>query len=307
MSAPIEVDIDGRHVRLTNLDKVLYPSGFTKAEVVDYHARIAPVAVGHLAGRCITFRRFPDGTDAAGFFEKRCPQHRPDWVGVALGPGDRRGGIHYCRIDEPAAMVWAANLAAIELHAPMATADDLDTPRALVFDFDPGPGTGIGECCQVALAVAGVLDTVDLTGYCKTSGSKGMQMYVPLNTPGVTHEGAANFALAVGQVMERQFANDTSTSLGVTTVMAKDARPGKVFVDWSQNAQHKTTIAPYSLRARREPTVSTPLSWDEVSNGADGLVELRFEASRVLTRVEELGDLFAPVLTVEQELPRPTG
>jgi bifunctional non-homologous end joining protein LigD len=304
VAAPIEVDIAGRRVRLTNLDKVLYPSGFTKAEVVDYHARIAPTAVAHLAGRCITFRRFPDGTDADGFFEKRCAQHRPDWVEVALGPGDRRGGIHYCRIEDAAAMVWAANLAAIELHAPMALAADLDTPRTLVFDFDPGPRTAIAECCQVAVGVAAVLDAVGLQGWCKTSGSKGLQMYVPLNTPGATHEGAANFALAVGQVMERQFSGDTAT-VGVTTVMAKEARPGKVFVDWSQNAHHKTTIAPYSLRAREQPTVSTPVSWSEVSDCADGTVELRFEAGDVLERVEAMGDLFAPVLTVEQELPQP--
>jgi bifunctional non-homologous end joining protein LigD len=304
VAAPIEVDIAGRQVRLTNLDKVLYPSGFTKAEVVDYHARIAPTAVAHLAGRCITFRRFPDGTDADGFFEKRCAQHRPDWVEVALGPGDRRGGIHYCRIEDAAAMVWAANLAAIELHAPMALAADLDTPRTLVFDFDPGPRTAIAECCQVAVGVAAVLDAVGLQGWCKTSGSKGLQMYVPLNTPGATHEGAANFALAVGQVMERQFSGDTAT-VGVTTVMAKEARPGKVFVDWSQNAHHKTTIAPYSLRAREQPTVSTPVSWSEVSDCADGTVELRFEAGDVLERVGAMGDLFAPVLTVEQELPQP--
>ena len=304
MAAPIEVDIEGRQVRLTNLDKVLYPSGFTKAEVVDYHARIAPVAVAHLAGRCLTFRRFPDGTDSDGFFEKRCAKHRPDWVEVALGPGDRRGGIHYCRIENAAAMVWAANLAAIELHAPMALAADLDTPRTLVFDFDPGPRTAIVECCQVAVGVAAVLDSIGLQGWCKTSGSKGLQMYVPLNTPGATHEGAANFALAVGQVMERQFVGEAAT-VGVTTVMAKEARPGKIFVDWSQNAHHKTTIAPYSLRAREYPTVSTPVSWSEVSDCADGAVELRFEAADVLERVETLGDLFAPVLTVEQELPRP--
>jgi len=304
MAAPIEVDIEGRQVRLTNLDKVLYPSGFTKAEVVDYHARIAPVAVAHLAGRCITFRRFPDGTDADGFFEKRCNKHRPDWVEVALGPGDRRGGIHYCRIEDAAAMVWAANLAAIEMHAPMALAADLDAPRAVVFDFDPGPDTAIAECCQVAVGAAAVLDAVSLSGWCKTSGSKGLQMYVPLNTPGATHEAAGNFALAVGQVLERQF-DGNDVPVGVTTVMAKDARPGKIFVDWSQNSHHKTTIAPYSLRARDQPTVSTPVSWDEVSDCADGLVELRFEAGEVLERVERSGDLFAPVLSVEQEVPAP--
>ena len=293
----VEVEIDDRTVRLTNLDKVLYPSGFTKAEVVDYHLRIAPTIIPHLAGRCITFRRYPDGTDKEGFFEKRCPSHRPEWVPVALGPGDRRGGIEYCRIEEPAAMVWAANLAAIELHAPMALAADLDTPRILVFDFDPGPKTSIVECCEVALGVRDVLAAVDLEGWCKTSGSKGLQLYVPLNTEGPTHDATADFALAVGQVMERQMKGR------VTTVMAKAERPGKVFIDWSQNAHHKTTIAPYSLRARPEPTVSTPVTWDEVESCAAGDAELRFEAADVLARVDELGDLFAPVLTTEQQLP----
>jgi bifunctional non-homologous end joining protein LigD len=301
MAAPVEVEIDGRTLRLTNLDKVLYPSGFTKAEVVDYHARIAPWIIPHLAGRCLTFRRYPDGTDHDGFFEKRCPSHRPEWVPVALGPGDRRGGIEYCRIEEPAAMVWAANLAAIELHAPMALAEDLDVPRALVFDFDPGPKTSIVECCEVALGVRGVLESVGLDGWCKTSGSKGLQMYVPLNTPGATHRGAADFALAVGQVMERQMRGR------VTTVMAKSERSGKVFIDWSQNAHHKTTIAPYSLRARPSPTVSTPVSWDEVERCAAGKEDLSFESGEVLERVDRGGDLFAPVLSVEQELPVPRG
>lgn len=297
MAASIEADVDGRTVRLTNLDKVLYPSGFTKAEVVDYHLRIAPTIVSHLAGRCITFRRYPEGTDREGFFEKRCPSHRPEWVPVALGPGDRRGGIDYCLIEDAAAMVWAANLAAIELHAPMALAADLDTPRTLVFDLDPGPRTSIVDCCELALGVRSVLDAVQLRGWCKTSGSKGLQLYVPLNTAGVTHAAAADFALAVGQVMERQLPGR------VTTVMAKEARAGKVFVDWSQNAHHKTTIAPYSLRARASPTVSTPVTWDEVEHCASSGNPLRFEAAEVLARVAELGDLFAPVLTERQQLP----
>ena len=179
MSAGVEIDVEGRHLSLSNLDKVLYPNGFTKAQVIDYMARIAPVAIPHLTGRALTFRRYPDGTDTPGFFEKRCPGHRPDWVDVALGPGDRKGGIEYCRIDETAAMVWAANMAAIEIHAPMALADDLDTPRALVFDFDPGAPATIVECCQIAVAARDVLDAVGLQGWCKTSGSKGLQMYVP--------------------------------------------------------------------------------------------------------------------------------
>ncbi len=297
MSPPTVIEVEGRQVTLTNLDKVLYPSGFTKAEVIDYFVRVAPVATQHLAHRCITFRRFPDGSDSEGFFEKRCNRHRPEWVPVSLGPGDRRGGIEYCRVEDTATMAWAANLAALELHAPMAYASDLDTPRTLVFDFDPGPQTSVVECCQVALAAQGVLDSVGLRGWCKTSGSKGLQMYVPLNTPTVTHQGAADFALAVGQVLERQLVGR------VTTVMAKVERPGKVFVDWSQNAHHKTTIAPYSLRARDRPTVSTPVTWDEVDACASGDVELVFESADVLERVAAMGDLFAPVLTIEQELP----
>jgi bifunctional non-homologous end joining protein LigD len=295
----VDVDIGGRHLRLSNLDKVLYPSGFTKAQVVDYMARIAPVAIAHLTGRALTFKRFPDGSDTPGFFEKRCPGHRPPWVEVALGPGDRRGGIEYCRLDEVASLVWAANMAALEIHAPMALAGDLDTPRSIVFDFDPGAPATIVECCRTALAAREVLDAVALVGWCKTSGSKGLQMYVPLNTTGATHEGAADFALAVGQVLERQLPGH------VTTVMAKAERPGKVFVDWSQNAFHKTTIAPYSLRARPEPTVSTPVTWDEVAACAAGDLELRFVSDEVLARVERHGDLFAPVLTVEQQLPTP--
>jgi bifunctional non-homologous end joining protein LigD len=297
MSDSVETEIDGRTLSLSNLDKVLYPSGFTKAQVIDYMARIAPVAIPHLTGRALTFRRYPDGTATAGFFEKRCPGHRPPWVDVALGPGDRKGGIEYCRIDETAAMVWAANMAAIELHAPMALAADLDVPRALVFDFDPGAPATIVECCAVALAVRDVLAAVHLVGWCKTSGSKGLQLYVPLNTPSATHDGAADFALAVGQLLEKQQPKQ------VTTVMAKAQRPGKIFIDWSQNAFHKTTIAPYSLRARPEPTVSTPVSWDEVEACASSDVELRFTSDDVLARVEEHGDLFAPVLTEEQELP----
>ena len=296
-SSPTVVSVDGREVRLTNLDKVLYPSGFSKAEVVDYHARVSPWAVPHLAGRCITFRRFPDGVDGESFFEKRCNRHRPEWVPVALGPGDRRGGIEYCRVEDTATMVWAANLAALELHAPMALAADLGEPRAVVFDFDPGPRTSIVECSRIALATRSVLDAAGLEGWCKTSGSKGMQMYVPLNTAGVTHTNAADFALAVGQLLERQMPD------AVTTTMAKAARPGRIFVDWSQNAHHKTTIAPYSLRARPRPTVSTPVTWDEVQQCADGEADLVFESHDVLRRLDELGDLFEPVLSVEQHLP----
>jgi bifunctional non-homologous end joining protein LigD len=300
-STKVEVDVHGRRLSLSNLGKPLYASGFTKGEVIDYYARIADVMVPHLAHRCLTLKRFPDGTDGHGFFEKRCPKHRPDWVPVALGPSDRRGGIDYCRIEEPAALVWAANLAAIELHAPMARADDQDHPRAVVFDFDPGPQTDISDCSTVALRVREILLSVDLDGWCKTSGSKGMQLYVPLNGGDATHEAAANFAKAVGAVLMQQ------TPDLVTTVMAKAERPGRIFVDWSQNAFHKTTIAPYSLRARPEPTVSTPVAWDEVEQCAAGATDLRFDAGDVLARVADHGDLFEPVLANRQTLPSGQG
>lgn len=293
------VHVDGRELSLSNLRKVLYPLvGTTKAEVIEYYARIAPVMIPHLAGRCITLKRFPDGVEHDGFFEKRCPQHRPQWVGTAVGPGDRNGGIGYCRLEEPAALVWAANMAALELHVPMALAVDLDTPRAVVFDFDPGAPAAMRECCQVALWVHDVLAAVGLRGWAKTSGSKGLQLYVPLNGP-CTHERAADFALAVGQLLERQHGDQ------VTTTMAKAVRPGRIFVDWSQNARHKTTIGVYSLRARPEPTCSTPVTWDEVRACAGGGPELRFTWRDVLARVDEHGDLFAPVLTTVQALPSP--
>ena len=292
------IEFAGRTLKLSNLDKVLYPeAGFVKAQVIDYYARIAPVLVPHLAGRCTTLRRFPNGVDQASFFEKRCPKHRPAWVEAAVGPGDRNGTIEYCLFDEPAALVWSANLAAIELHAPMARAADLENPLTLVFDFDPGAPAAMRECCQIALLVRDLLGAVDLSGWCKTSGSKGLQLYVPLNVSGTTHEHAASFALAVGQLLERDHPRR------VTTTMAKAERPGKVFVDWSQNARHKTTVAPYSLRARPQPTVSTPVSWDEVEVAADGRADLVFLTDDVLARVEANGDLFAPVLSVEQHLP----
>src|SRR3954462_10633922 len=276
MSGGTVVKVGKREISLSNLDKVLYPeTGTTKGEAIEYYAKIAPVMVRHLAGRCITLKRFPNGVNTTGFFEKRCPKHRPSWIPTAVGPGARDGDIGYCRFDEPAALVWAANMAALELHVPMAASDDLDTPLAMVFDFDPGAPAAMKECCEVAMWVREVLAAVDLEGWCKTSGSKGLQMYVPLNTPGLTHQGAADVALAVGQLLERQLQGR------VTTVMAKAKRPGKVFVDWSQNAHHKTTIAPYSLRAREQPTVSTPVAWHEVEACADRQLELRFTSDDV--------------------------
>lgn len=292
------VEVEGHTLSLSNLDKVLYPAvGFTKGQVIDYYARIAPTLLAHLGDRGLTLRRFPNGVEGTSFFEKRCPKHRPDWVGTALGPGDRGGPIGYCVLDTVAAVVWAANLAALELHAPMARAADIESPTLVVFDLDPGEPAAMTECCQVALDIREVLAALDLQCWPKTSGSKGLQLYLPLNSP-ATHDEAKDFALAVAQLLEKR------QPKRITSEMTKAIRPNKVFIDWSQNSRHKTTIGVYSLRARPYPTVSTPVSWPEVEAAADGSLELRFLADDVLERVADLGDLFAPTATLVQSLPR---
>lgn len=295
-SKTTSVEIGGHTLALSNLDKVLYPeAGFTKGAVIDYYVRIAPVMLPHLADRCVTFRRFPNGVDKQSFFEKRCPSHRPDWVDTARGPGDRSGEIDFCLLEEPAALAWAGNLAALELHTPMARASDLRNPSMVVFDLDPGPPAGMQACAAVALDIRDTLDGLGLRVFPKTSGSKGMQIYLPLNTSH-TEDQARSFALAVAQILEKHHPDH------VLTNMKKELRVGKVFVDWSQNAGFKTTVCAYSLRARPTPTVSTPLHWREVEEAAGGM-PLSFDAHDVLERVDEYGDLFAEVATLEQRLP----
>ena len=290
------VEIDGHRLKVSNLAKVLYPTtGFTKAEVIDYYVRVADAMLPHVAGRGVTLRRFPDGVDGTNFFEKRCPGHRPDFVDTYLGPGDRSGGIEYCALDSRPALAWAANMAALEIHAPMALGADIESPQLCVFDLDPGPGAGMTECARVGLAIRDVLDGLGLELLAKTSGSKGLQLYVPLNSPH-THDHTSSFAHAVAQVLEKHRPDE------VTSTMAKKVRKNKVFIDWSQNSRHKTTIAVYSLRARPEPTVSTPVTWDEVSDAADEAA-LSFTAPEVLARIDRLGDLFAPAASLEQALP----
>lgn len=294
------VGIDGHELKVSNLDKVLYPDAhFTKAEVIDYYVRIAPAMLPHLQGRGVTLRRYPNGVDGTSFFEKRCASHRPEFVKVALGPGDRNGGIEYCVLDDAASLAWAANMAALEVHAPMARAVDIDIPTMVVFDLDPGPPATVTECARVALDIRELLEPLGLELFAKTSGSKGLQLYLPLNTA-ATHEGASGFALAVAQLLEKHH------PARVVSAMTKSLRTGKVLIDWSQNSRHKTTVAAYSLRARPQPTVSAPVSWDEVGDAADG-GPLSFTAPEVLDRVEALGDLFAATATLEQELPAPSG
>ena len=297
-STSTTVEVDGRQLKLSNLDKVLYPEvGFTKGEVIDYYTRVAPTMLAHIADRGVTLRRYPNGVDEKSFFEKRCASHRPTWVPVALGPGDSGGPIEYCRLDTRAALTWSANMAALEVHAPMARCDDIETPTMVVFDLDPGAPADIRDCCEVATWITDVLAGLDLQVWPKTSGSKGLQLYLPVNQPGITHEQASSFALAVAQALERHHGDR------VTSTMKKEARGGKVFIDWSQNSRHKTTVAPYSLRARSLPTVSTPVSWDEVEACAAGENHLVFTTADVLERVDEHGDLFAEVLTVVQTVP----
>jgi bifunctional non-homologous end joining protein LigD len=294
----LDVVVEGRRLSVSNLDKVLYPAvGFTKAEVLDYYARIAPVLLPHLGDRAVTLRRFPNGPAGKSFYEKNCPRHRPEWIQTSPISGED-GVIDFCRIDSVAALTWVANLAALELHTSMARFDDPDAPTMVVFDLDPGAPAGLLECAEVALLIRHVLEDLGLECVVKTSGSKGLQLYLPLNTP-TTYGRTAGFSRTVAQALE------SSEPTKVVSAQRKDLRRGKVLVDWSQNSRHKTTVCAYSLRARPRPTVSTPIAWGEVDAAVEaGDAELlRFEAPEVLDRVTRLGDLWAPTLERRQELP----
>ncbi|HVO54302.1 MAG TPA: non-homologous end-joining DNA ligase [Solirubrobacterales bacterium] len=303
MAASSVVEVDGRELKLTNLDKVLYPAaGFSKGEMVDYYARVAAAMVPHLKGRAVTLRRFPEGVDDldSAFFEKRCPKHRPQWVkttSVVAGP--RSGTIDFCVCDGRPTLVWMAQLAAIELHPSLSLGRAQKRPTVLAFDLDPGPPADVVDCCRVALRLREMFGHFGVQCFPKTSGSKGMQVYVPLNNKKMSYDMTKPFAKAIAQLLEKQ------TPDKVVSKMKKVERADKVFVDWSQNHQSKTTIAVYSLRARERPTVSTPLRWEEVEQGADSGdgSHLVFEAADVLERIEQHGDLFAPVLELEQDLP----
>jgi bifunctional non-homologous end joining protein LigD len=298
-----QVEVEGRELKLTNLDKVLYPkAGFTKGEVVDYYAKVAPAIVPHLKGRALTLRRFPEGVDDtdAAFFEKRCPKHRPDWVKTAaVEAGPHAGVIDFCVCEDLPTLVWMAQLAAIELHPSLSLAAEPERPTVLAFDLDPGPPADVLDCCRVGLRLRELFGHFGVESFPKTSGSKGLQIYVPLNNDAVTYEETKPLARAIAQLLEKQTPDE------VVSKMKKVERKGKVFVDWSQNHRRKTTIAVYSLRARERPTVSTPVSWDEVERAIekDNAGLLVFEAADVLKRVEKDGDLFAPVLELKQKLP----
>jgi bifunctional non-homologous end joining protein LigD len=299
--SPTVVDIQGRRLSITNLEKVLYPAaGFTKGQVLDFYVRIAPALVPHLRGRPLTMKRYPGGVDQEYFFEKNAPQHRPEWVKTApIWSGSNRRTIHFILADDLPTLVWIANLASIELHPSLALAAKIETPTMLVFDLDPGPPADIVQCAQVGLWVREIFEHFGLQSFPKTSGSKGLQVYVPLNLP-TSYDETKPFAHAIARLLE-----EAHPEL-VVSDMKKAVRTGKVFVDWSQNDEHKTTIAVYSLRARERPTVSTPVTWEEVEQALKrkDAQKLVFEAKDVLARVEKMGDLFAPVLKLEQTLPQ---
>jgi bifunctional non-homologous end joining protein LigD len=294
-----KVEIEGRELTLSNLDKVLYPAaGFRKADVIDYYRQIAPWVLPHLAGRPPTLVRAPDGPDGPRFFEKNCPSHHPDWVDTAPG-NEATGGTKGCLIEELPALVWLANLAALELHTHQWTLADPAHPTAMVIDLDPGAPATIIDCCRVALDLRETLDRLELQCVVKTSGGKGLHLSVPILGSGATDDEAKRLALALGQLLESRDPDH------VLVDMTRSKRPGKVFIDWSQNDRHKTTVCVYSLRLRDRPTVSTPLAWSEVADALDAGDEdaLTFDAGDVLARVAEHGDLYADSLTLHQDLP----
>lgn len=295
------MEVEGRRLTLSNLDKVLYPdAGVTKADVINYYRHVAPALLPHLRRRAPTLVRAPDGPAGEVFFEKRCPGHAPEWIPTAhVGRYGRHRGYRACLVDDLPALVWVANLAALELHTHQATVDDPSHPTSMVIDLDPGPGTNVLDCARVALDLHAVLDALGLVAVVKTSGGKGLHVNVPLNGAQVEADDTQGFARALGELLAQR------NPEGITTVMAKERRSGRVFVDWHQNARFKTTVAPYSLRIRDRPGVSMPVAWEEVGDAVskDDPVRLTFELGDVAERLDSRGDLYQENLRVEQDLP----
>jgi len=294
------ITVSGRKLKITNPDKVLYPeAGFTKGDVIEYYRRIAPALLPHLRGRALTMKRYPNGVDEQYFYQKESPKHRPDWVTTVPMWSEGNGrDINFTVVNSLPTLLWAANLADLELHTSMARARTGRRPTMMVFDLDPGLPATIVECCEVALMIRERLARDGLSCFPKTSGSKGLQLYAPLNTP-AEYDGTKGFARDLARTMEAEH-----TDLVVSN-MRKELRTGRVLMDWSQNDYLKTTVCVYSLRARSHPTVSTPLSWDEVEQATDHRdpERLVFDSAAVLERVDRLGDLFEPVVKLRQKLP----
>ncbi len=297
----VEVRVDSRTMRLSNLDKVYWPeAGFTKGQMIDYYTRVAPAILPHLVDRPLTLKRYPDGVEGQMFYEKNCPKHRPPWVATAsIWSGSNNREMDYCMVQDLPSLVWVAQLGTIELHTSLSLHRKIEQPRSMVFDLDPGPPATIIECCEVGLRLRTWFAEHDLQVFAKTSGSKGLQLYVPLNTP-VDYDETKRISKGLAQKFERERPDQ------VVHLQRKTLREGRVLIDWSQNDDAKTTVNVYSLRARARPTVSTPVTWDEVercfeARDPDLLV---FQSDEVLERIERLGDLFEPVLTLRQKLPK---
>jgi len=294
------VDIAGRRLSLSNLEKELYPScGFTKAHVLEYYTRIAAFMLPHLKDRALTLKRYPDGVGKDYFFEKRCPSHHPEWTETAEVRGDGGERMTVCLVNDLATLIWVANLASLELHVPLGRAAFPETADAMVFDLDPGAGADILDCARVALILREILSRLGIAGWVKTSGQKGLHVYVPLNRTETTFEDTKTFSRAVAVIMQKNYPDL------VTSKMAKDARQGKVFINWSQNDASKTMICVYSLRAREVPLVSFPLAWGELEDLERLRDPKKFQVSHeeAVRRAETMGDLFQEVLVKEQRLP----
>jgi bifunctional non-homologous end joining protein LigD len=292
--------VSGRRLSLTNLQKDLYPSyGFTKAHILDYYRRISPFILPHLKDRALTLKRYPNGVEEEYFYEKRCPSHRPSWVKTARIPRDEGEQMTVCLVNDLDTLIWVENLASLELHVPLARAGSPETPDSMVFDLDPGDSADVLDCARVALILRDLLLELKLASYVKTSGRKGLHVYVPLNRRDATFEATKKFSKSVSEVLQRNYPDL------VTAKMAKELRTKKVFINWSQNDHSKTMICVYSLRAQGKPTVSFPLSWKELEDSASRHDPGRLQVlhSEALSRVEKGGDLFQEVLVKKQKLP----
>ncbi len=293
-------EVAGERLSLSNLEKDLYPSyGFTKAHILEYYRRISKFILPHLKGRALTLKRYPEGVEKEFFFEKRCPPHRPSWVTTAEIPKDDGERMTVCLVNDLNTLMWVENLASLELHVPLARADSPETPDSVVFDLDPGDQADILDCARVALILRDLLSPLQLTSYVKTSGMKGLHVYVPLNRKETTFEDTKRFSKAVAEVLQRNYPDL------VTAKMAKEYRKKKVFINWSQNDSSKTMVCVYSLRAREKPFVSFPLAWEELENsaGQGDPEKLQVMHSEAVNRAEKKGDLFRDLIVKKQKLP----
>jgi bifunctional non-homologous end joining protein LigD len=295
-----ELVVEGKRLNLSNLNKVFYPKiNFTKHDIIDYYIKIAPYLLPHLKNRALTMKRFPEGVHQFFFYERRCPSYRPPWVNTVQVHSKTQGSLRYCTINNLPTLIWLVNLADLELHTSLAVAKNPDRPTMVVFDLDPGIPATLYECAEVALLIREKLSQLKLKSWIKTSGSKGLQLYIPLNTS-ITYDETKPFAHALAKEMQKE------NPKKIVSRMAKNLRKGKVLIDWSQNDFHKTTVCAYSLRAKETPTVSTPITWQELEKAyrQKKMERLVFAADDVLQRVQKMGDLMADVLTCKQKLPK---